>query len=108
MVLGATTFRENAEIMTSGVDPNSLDEWNIRTMRMPATVISSTLQETLGWPDATIERGDAVDIVTRLKEESDVPLRSQGSLSLNWVLLAAGQVDRMEVTVFPVLTGRTG
>ncbi len=108
MVFGATTFRENAEIMTSGLDPNTLDEWNVRTMRMPATVISSTLQGTLGWPDATIVSGDAVDIVTRLKAESDVPLRSQASLSLNWTLMAAGLVDRLQVTIFPVISGRTG
>ena len=42
MVFGATTFREVAEILTTGTDPNALDEWNQRTMRMPATVISST------------------------------------------------------------------
>ncbi|GAA0899078.1 hypothetical protein GCM10009557_74830 [Virgisporangium ochraceum] len=83
MVFGAATFRENAEIMTSGLDPHTLHEWNVRTMRSPATVISSTLRDTLGWPDATIVSGDAVDIVTRLKEESDIPLRSQASPSLN-------------------------
>lgn len=108
MVFGATTFRENAEILTAGIDPHALDEWNVRTMRMPATVISSTLHDTLGWPNATVVSGDAVDIVTRLKEESDVPLRSQASLSLNWALMAAGLVDRLQVTIFPVITGRTG
>jgi dihydrofolate reductase len=108
MVFGATTFRDAAHIMFSGIDPNALDEWNIRAMRMPATVISSTLRDTLGWPDATIVGGDAVQIVTRLKEESDVPLRSQGSLSLNWALMAAGLVDRLQVTIFPVISGRTG
>ena len=108
MVFGATTFRENAEIMTSGLDPHTLDEWNLRTMQMPATVVSSTLRDTLGWPDATIVSGDAVDIVRRLKEESDVPLRSQASLSLNWALMAAGLVDRMQLTIFPVISGRTG
>ena len=75
---------------------------------MPATVISSTLQDTLGWPDATIVSGDAADIVARLKHESDVPLRSQASLSLNWALMAAGLVDRVQITIFPVITGRTG
>ena len=108
MVFGATTFRENAEILTSGTDPHTLHEWNIRTMSMPATVISSTLQDTLGWPDATIVRGNAVDIVNRLKETSDVPLRSQASLSLNWSLMAAGLVDRMQITIFPVITGSNG
>ena len=59
MVYGATTFREVASIMIGGDDPNTHDEWNVRLMRMPATVISSTLTDTLGWPDATIVSGDA-------------------------------------------------
>ena len=108
MVFGATTFRETAEIMSSGIDPNTLDEWNVRTMRMPATVISATLQDTLGWPDATIVSGNAADIVARLKQQSDVPLRSQASLSLNRALMAAGLVDRLQVTIFPVITGKCG
>ena len=37
-----------------------------------------------------------------------MPLRSHGSLSLNWSLMAAGLVDRLQVTVFPAITGRTG
>ncbi|MDG4800066.1 dihydrofolate reductase family protein [Micromonospora sp. WMMD980] len=108
MVYGATTFREVAQIMTSGLDPHSSDEWNVRLMRMPATVISSTLHDTLGWPDATIVSGAAVDIVAQLKQTSDVPLRSQASLSLNRALMAAGLVDRLQVTVFPVISGRSG
>ena len=108
MVFGATTFRENAEILLRTDDPNNLDEWNQRTLRMPATVISSTLHDTLGWPNATIVRGDAVDVVSALKEESDRPLCSQGSLSLNWSLMAAGLVDRLQVTIFPAISGRSG
>jgi dihydrofolate reductase len=75
---------------------------------MPATVVSTTLEEPLDWPNATVERGDAVDAVARLKEESDVPLRSHGSLSLNRALMAAGLVDLVQVTLFPVITGQTG
>ncbi len=52
--------------------------------------------------------GDAAAIVARLKEESDVPLRSHGSLSLNRTLMAAGLVDRVQVTLFPVISGQTG
>ena len=75
---------------------------------MPATVVSTTLEGPLNWPDATVVRGDAVDVVARLKEESGVPLRSHGSLSLNRALMAAGLVDRVQVTLFPVITGKTG
>src|SRR5947199_247827 len=52
--------------------------------------------------------GDAVDVVARLKEESEVPLRSHGSLSMNRALMAAGLVDRVQVTLFPVITGQNG
>jgi dihydrofolate reductase len=77
-------------------------------LSFPATVVSSTLQEPLDWPDATVASGDAVEVVRRLKEESDVPIRSHGSLSMNRALMAAGLVDRLQVTVFPVIAGQTG
>jgi dihydrofolate reductase len=77
-------------------------------MSMPATVVSNTLEEPLAFPNATVASGNAVDIVARLKEESRVPLRSHGSLSLNRALMAAGLVDRVQVTIFPVITGQTG
>src|SRR5919202_5076015 len=63
---------------------------------------------TLDWPDATVVSGDAVDVVARLKEESEVPLRSHGSLSMSRALMAAGLVDRLQVTIFPVITGQSG
>jgi dihydrofolate reductase len=75
---------------------------------MPTTVVSSTLTEPLNWPNATVTSGDAVEIVARLKETSEVPLRSHGSLSLNTALMAAGLVDLVQVTLFPVITGQTG
>jgi dihydrofolate reductase len=75
---------------------------------LPATGVSTTLEGPLDWPNATVVSGDAVDVVARLKEESEVPLRSHGSLSLNRALMAAGLVDRLQVTLFPVITGQTG
>jgi len=109
MVFGATTYRAFVGMLAASTEESEVrDPWVTRMTTMPATVVSTTLVEPLDWPDATLERGNAVDVVARLKEESDVPLRSHGSLSMNRALMAAGLVDRLQVSVFPVVTGRTG
>jgi dihydrofolate reductase len=109
MVFGANTYRLFVRLLGSSTEGSEVgDPWVTRMRSMPATVVSSTLEGPLDWPDATVVRGDAVDVVARLKEESEVPLRSHGSLSLNRALMAAGLVDRVQVTLFPVITGQTG
>jgi dihydrofolate reductase len=109
MVFGADTYRVFAQLLAESTeDADVRDAWVTRMRNLPATVVSSTLQGPLDWPDATVVSGDAVDVVARLKRESDVPLRSHGSLSLNRTLMAAGLVDFVQVTIFPVITGRTG
>jgi dihydrofolate reductase len=109
MVFGANTYRAFAEMVASSTEDSEVfDPWVTRMRSLPATVVSTTLQGPLDWPDATVASGDAVDVVARLKEESDVPLRSHGSLSMNRALMAAGLVDRVQVTIFPVITGQTG
>lgn len=109
MVYGANTFRAFVEMLASSTEESDVrDPWVSRMRNLPTTVVSTTLEGPLDWPDATVISGDAVDVVARLKAESDVPLRSHGSLSLNRALMAAGLVDRLQVTLFPVITGRTG
>jgi dihydrofolate reductase len=109
MVFGANTFRMFAGMLATFPKGSEIyDPWVSRMMELPATVVSNTLDEPLDWADGTIASGNAIDIVARLKEESGVPLRSHGSISLNRALLTAGLVDRVQVTVFPVLTGQTG
>ena len=107
MILGANTFREWQELL-GPIEVSELDPVNARMRSLPTTVVSTTLAGRFEWPDATVASGDAVDVVARLKEESGVPLRSHGSLSMNRALMAAGLVDRVQVTVFPVLSGQTG
>jgi dihydrofolate reductase len=107
MVLGANTFRQFVRLIGS-IPESEIDPVNSRMRSMPTTVVSTTLEEPLDWPDGTLARGDAVDVVARLKEESEVPLRSHGSLSMNRALMAAGLVDRVQVSIFPVITGQTG
>jgi dihydrofolate reductase len=109
MVFGANTYRAFVEMLASNTEASEVhDAWVTRMRSMPATVVSSTLKGPLDWADATVARGDAVDIVAGLKQESKVPLRSHGSLSMNRALMAAGLVDRVQVTLFPVITGQTG
>ena len=109
MVFGANTYRAFARMLASSTEESDVrDPWVTRMWNMPATVVSTTLEEPLDWPNATVASGDAVDVVARLKEESEVPLRSHGSLSMNRALMAAGLVDRVQVTLFPVITGQTG
>ncbi|MET8654973.1 dihydrofolate reductase family protein [Nocardia aurea] len=108
MVFGANTYRAFTQILADATEESVRDPWVTRMRSLPATVVSTTLEGPLDWPDATVVSGDAVDVVARLKQESDVPLRSHGSLSMNRALMAAGLVDRVQVTIFPVITGRTG
>lgn len=108
-VFGARTFEQFvAMLAASDDDSEARDAWVTQMRSLPATVVSSTLRGPQDWPDATLAGGDAVEVVAQLEEESDIPLRSHGSLSLNWSLLAAGVVDRLQVTPFPVITGTTG
>ncbi|WP_306335589.1 dihydrofolate reductase family protein [Streptomyces sp. KL118A] len=109
MVLGANTYRAFAQMLAAGTQESDVrDPWVTRMRNLPATVVSNTLAGPLDWPDANVASGDAVEVVAQLKEASEVPLRSHGSLSMNRALMAAGLVDRVQVTLFPVITGRTG
>ncbi|MEE2030923.1 dihydrofolate reductase family protein [Rhodococcus chondri] len=103
LVLGATTYQVFARILQEEQDP-TFD----RLREMPKVVLSTTLEPPLSWENSTLVREDALTAIPRLKAESDVPLRSHGSLSMNRALMAAGLVDRLEVMLFPVITGVTG
>ena len=109
LVLGANTIR----MFMQSIGPRTgflkeVDPVNGAMRNLPTTVVSATLDRPLDWPDATLVRGDAVDEVARLKKWSSVPLRSHGSLSMNRALMTANLVDRIQVTIFPVVSGQTG
>jgi dihydrofolate reductase len=109
MVFGANTYRAFAQMLAESSEGDDVrDPWVDRMRSLPTYVISASLEDPLDWPDATVLGGDPVESVARLKEESDVPLRSHGSLILNRALLAAGLVDRVQLTLFPVISGQTG
>src|SRR5215208_2813411 len=75
MVFGANTYRAFAQMLAVSAEESEVrDPWVTRMRSLPATVVSTTLEGPLDWPDATVVSGDAVDVVGRLKEESKVPL----------------------------------
>lgn len=65
-------------------------------------------QGTANLDELDARHGDALEVVPRLKAESPAPLRCHGSVRMNRALLAAGLVDRLELMVFPVITGESG
>jgi dihydrofolate reductase len=103
LVFGATTFRQFTKFVKLFDEP-----YYDSLTALPKIVFSSTLEEPLEWQNSTVLNEDAVTAIERLKRTTDVPMRSHGSISLNRALLAAGLVDRLEVMVFPAITGRSG
>ena len=76
MVFGANTYRQFVRLLASSTEETGAgDPWVTRMRRMPATALSTTMQEPLNWPNATVVRGgDAVDVVAQLKVPCD-PVR---------------------------------
>ena len=109
LVLGGNTFRGFVQIIGPRTgELKELDPVNLQMRNMPTTVVSTTLKGPLDWPDATLVNGDAIDVVAQIKNKSNIPLRSHGSLSMNRALMGAGLVDRVQLTIFPALSGKTG
>jgi dihydrofolate reductase len=103
-LMGATTYS-----LMHGFSAQMPDDPGMAAMTaMPKVVFSSTLQDPLEWDNTELVRGDAVEAVREMKERSERPLRTLGSVALSRSLLAAGLVDRFRVVVFPVITGATG
>ena len=68
MVFGANTYRQFVQMLGLSAEGAGVrDPWVKRMTSLPTTVLSSTLKGPLDWPDATVVRGDAVDVVARLK-----------------------------------------
>ena len=104
LVLGANTYRTMEQFAADASDNADFQALTARAK----LVISRTLQAPLRWANSTLLAEDAVAAVSRLKSESREPMRSHGSISMNRALLAAGLVDRLEILVFPIITGASG
>ncbi|HEY2200876.1 MAG TPA: hypothetical protein VGH56_03230 [Solirubrobacteraceae bacterium] len=70
MVFGANTYRAFAQMLASSTEESEVrDAWVTRMRSMPATVVSTTLEGPLDWPDATVVSGDAVEVIAGLRAQ---------------------------------------
>lgn len=103
VVMGRVTYEAMAQISSSATDDNST-----RMNELPKAVFSNTLSEPLAWRNTRLIRGDLLAGMRALKHDSPDPIRSIGSLTLVRSMLELGLVDRLRVTIFPLLLGGSG
>jgi dihydrofolate reductase len=85
-----------------------LTDGNPFTTRMNATtkyVVSRTLEDADAWQNSVLLRGDAVEVVAKLKAQSDRDLGIVGSVSLVRSLHAAALIDRYTLVICPLTLG---
>jgi len=101
-VMGRRTY----QVLASLPDEARDESWRRMTM-LDKVVFSRTLQHA-EWAHTRICDRDLVGEIARLKSESDVPLRTLGSLSVGRQLINAGLADRVRLMTFPLLAGSDG
>jgi dihydrofolate reductase len=84
--------------------PSRSGELADRLNSMPKYVVSSTL-EGPGWKNSTVLRGDAVDEVSKLKQELDGEVVVPGSFQLARTLIERDLVDELRLKIHPVVLG---
>jgi dihydrofolate reductase len=101
-VMGRRTYEALA-----GLPDEARDESWDRMSQLNTVVFSRTLHQAQ-WPNTRICSADLVEEIRTMKADSDVPLRTMGSLSLAQQLMSAGLVDRLRLMTFPLIAGDAG
>ncbi len=99
LLLGRVTYEGFAKAW-----PSRSGEFADKFNSMPKYVVSSTLQAP-EWNNSTVLRGDVVDEVSRLRQETDGNIVVHGSGQLVQTLVEHGLVDEVRLMVFPVVLG---
>jgi dihydrofolate reductase len=71
----------------------------------PKYVVSTTLEEPLGWNNSTLIKGDVAEEVSELKRQPGGDILVFGSGSLVNELMRLGFIDEYRLMVFPVVLG---
>lgn len=102
VVMGRRTYD-----ILAGLPEEARDKSWHRMTQLDKVVFSRTLQEA-DWPNTRICGQDLVEEIRRMKADTDVPMRTMGSLSVARQLVTAGLVDRLRLMIFPLIAGVSG
>jgi dihydrofolate reductase len=69
-------------------------------------VVSTTLEEPLGWNNSTLIGGDIAKEIDTLKQQPGKNITITGSITLVQWLIRAGLLDELQLMVHPVVMGR--
>jgi dihydrofolate reductase len=84
--------------------PSRSGQWADRLNSLPKYVVSSALIDP-GWNNSTVLTGEAVNEVTKLKQEIDGELVVYASRQLVRTLMEHDLVDELRLMVYPVVLG---
>jgi dihydrofolate reductase len=99
LLLGRVTYEGFADAWPSR-SGDFADKFN----NMPKYVVSSTLEHP-EWTNSTVLKGDAVEEVSKLKQQLDGDIVVHGSVRLVQALIEHDLVDELRLMVFPVVLG---
>jgi dihydrofolate reductase len=105
MVLGAATYRMFVEFWPTPASDGEVIAPALNGLRR--FVFSRSLKNA-PWgdlPAATIESGDAVEAIRRIKREVEGTVVLWGSLTLSGTFFTAGEVDAVRLVVMPIALG---
>lgn len=105
MVLGASTYRMFVEFWPTSASDGEVIAPALNGLRR--FVFSRSLKNA-PWgdlPAATIESGDAIEAIRRIKREVQGTIVLWGSLTLSQAFFQAGEVDAVRLVVMPIAIG---
>ncbi len=103
MLLGRVTYQEFASYWpgVSAEEEPFADYMN----NTPKYVVSRTLEGPLEWNNSTLTKGNLVEEISRLKQQSDKNIGITGSVTLVQSLLQEDLLDELGLMIHPVVVG---
>ncbi len=102
LLLGRVTYEEFASFWPSRPAGDPMVDY-INSVRKH--VVSTTLEEPLGWDNSTVIGGDFVEGISALKNQPGEDITVTGSLTLVRSLMREGLLDELRCVVCPVIRG---